>query len=174
MDNQQGITKSQKRTKDVDKIHENDIFMQKMIALNKKFESFDASKLTKSEESVMFISMFSFICEALPKVLDAMKTEKQFKHQVNTIQKVVIELNNEVSDLKKETASLKKEILANNIQNSTQCLELKNEVSGIKKETLENNIQNSAKCLELKNEVSSLKKETVTNQNFLSIYWGKF
>ena len=164
MDNQQGITKSQKRTKDEDKIHENDIFMQKMIALNKKFESFDASKVTKSEESVMFISMFSFICEALPKVLDAMKTEKQFKHQVNTIQKVVIELNNEVSDLKKETASLKKEILANNIQNSTQCLELKNEVSGIKKETLENNIQNSAKCLELKNEVSSLKKETVTNQ----------
>jgi hypothetical protein len=167
MDNQQGKTKSQKRTKDEDKIHENenDIFMQKMIALNKKFESFDASKVTQSEQTVMVISMFSFICEALPKVLNAMQTEKQFKHQVNTIQNVVIELNNEVSDLKKETLSLKKEILANNIQNSAKCLELKNEVSGIKKETLANNIQISAKCLELKNEVSSLKKETLTNQS---------
>ena len=45
---------------------------------------------------------------------------------------MVIELNNEVSDLKKETLSLKKETLANNNQNSAKYLELKNEVSGLK------------------------------------------
>ena len=73
-----------------------------------------------------------------------------------------------MSDLKKETLSLKKETLANNIQNSLQnvVIELNNEWSvwskkkeklSLKKETLANNNQNSAKYLELKNEVSGLK-----------------
>ena len=43
MDNQQGITQSQKRTKNEDKIKENEIFKQIMIELNKKLENIPVS-----------------------------------------------------------------------------------------------------------------------------------
>ena len=182
MDNQQGITQSQKRTKNEDNIKENEIFKQIMIELNKKLEKFDSSKITKPEQTRIVISMFSFICDALPKALDAMNTENQLIKSMIRLQNEVLELKNEVSDLKKETlenqiqnsakflevknevSDLKKETLANHIQDSEKSIELKNEVTCLKKETLAENIQNSAKFLEVKNEVSDLKKETLTNQ----------
>ena len=156
MDNQQGKTQSQKRTKNEDKIKE---FVNQLIQA--------------------MIKLQNEVLELKNEVSDLKK--ETLKNQIQNSAKF-LKVENEVSDLKKETlanhiqisekcielknevSSLKKETLADNIQNSAKFLEVKNEVSDLKKETLANQIQDSAKSLELNNEVYELKKETLTNQ----------
>ena len=156
MDNQQGKTQSQKRTKNEDKIKEfvNQL-IQAMIKLQNEVIELKNEVSDLKKETLENQIQISEKCIELKNEVSSLKKETLADNIQNSAK--FLEVKNEVSDLKKETVT-------NQIQDSAKCIELKNEVSSLKKETLKNQIQDSAKYLEIKNEVSNLKKETLANQ----------